>query len=308
MGDFNGDGVLDLAVANAGNRISSDGTVSVLLGNGDGTFQEARNFEAGNFRAVAVGDFNGDGVLDLAATDGYSNTVSVLLGSGDGTFRAAVNFDAGVQPWSVSVGDFNGDGVPDLALGHTYPGDSVSVLLGNGDGTFQTPLNFVAGSAPQSVAVCDFNGDGVMDLAVANAASNDGVSVLLGNGDGTFQAAVNFRAGAQSWSVAVGDFNGDGVPDLAIGNLGCPNDLCDSSVSVLLGNGDGTFQAAVNFDAGTTIRSVAVGDFNGDGLPDLAVAHSTFSSPSGLAVLINDTPSHLTKVLGSPSRLLDANK
>ena len=158
-----------------------------------------------NPNSVAVGDFNGDGKLDLAVANSFDNFVSVLLGKGDGTFQAAVNYGTGSGPLSVAVGDFNGDGKLDLVVTNAFD-NNVSVLLGNGDGTFQAAVNYGAGSAPNSVAVGDFNGDGKLDLAVANNGSNN-LSVLLGNGDGTFQAAVNYSAGKGPYSVAVGDFN-----------------------------------------------------------------------------------------------------
>src|SRR6266436_5402770 len=160
VGDFNGDGVPDLVVAD---RVSNN--VSVLLGNGDGTFQTPVAFATGTRpQSVAVGDFNGDGKLDLVVANEGSNNVSVLLGNGDGAFQAAQNFPAGTNPQSVAVGDFNGDGKLDLAVANEGSGD-VSVLLGNGDGTFQAALAFAAGDIPQSVAVGDFNGDGKLDLA-----------------------------------------------------------------------------------------------------------------------------------------------
>src|SRR5216684_1815090 len=229
VGDFNGDGVPDLVVANEGSN-----NVSVLLGNGQGAFQAAQNFAAGtNPQSVAVGDFNGDGKLDLAVANEGSGDVSVLLGNGDGTFQTAVAIATGTNPQSVAVGDFNGDGNLDLAVANggdfsSGAGSNVTVLLGNGDGTFQTARAFAVDDIPQSVAVGDFNGDGKLDLAVANLRSGD-VSVLLGNGDGTFQGAVNYAAAGAS-SIAVGDFNGDGKLDLAVAS---------GSVSVLLGNGDG---------------------------------------------------------------------
>jgi predicted NUDIX family NTP pyrophosphohydrolase len=174
VGDFNGDGKPDLAVAN-----EESNNLSVLLGNGDGTFQTAVNYSVGlQPWSVAVGDFNLDGKPDLAVANEGSSNVSVLLGNGEGTFQAAVNYGAGSGPWSVAVGDFNGDGKLDLAVADTVS-NSVSVLLGNGDGTFQAGVNYVAGMGPNSVAVGDFNGDGKLDLAVANAYGG-GVSVLLG--------------------------------------------------------------------------------------------------------------------------------
>jgi hypothetical protein len=225
---------------------------------------------------VAVGDFNGDGLLDLAVADYGSNSVSVLLGNGDGSFQVPLNFAAGSKPASVAVGDFNGDGQLDLAVANYVFGGSVSVLLGNGDGTFQAPLNFDAGNHPKSVAVGDFNGDGLLDLAVANYGSSN-VSVLLGNGDGTFQPARNVAVGPRATAVAVGDFVGDGVLDLAV---------LSGTVRVLLGNGDGTFQTTpVSYVAGSSPMSVAVGDFNGDSSLDLAVANY---DSNDVSILVND--------------------
>src|SRR5262245_53434713 len=136
--------------------------------------------------SLAVGDFNGDGMQDLAVAQ-FSPTVSVLLGNG-GTFPSAVTVDNGEPSSSVSVGDFNGDGQQDLATSNLHS-NNVSVFLGRGDGTFQTAFRYAAGGGPESVAVGDFNGDGMQDLAVANYSSDD-VSVLLGQGDGSFQGAV----------------------------------------------------------------------------------------------------------------------
>jgi hypothetical protein len=272
VADFNGDGRLDLVVANQGSPPDfMDGSVSVLLGNGDGSFQAARNIPTGiSPEAVAVGDFNGDGIADLAVANYGSNNLSVLLGNGDGSFQSPRSFAAGSGPFSVAVGDFDRDGTPDLAVANFDSGD-VSVLLGNGDGSFQAARSFAAGIGPNSVAVGDFNGDGRLDLAVANIGVSYGggssLSVLLGNGDGTFQAALNLNAGSGPDAVAVGDFNGDGLLDLGVA------DYFGNNVSVLLGNGDGTFQAARSFATGIGPVSVAVGDFNGDGLLDLAVAN-----------------------------------
>jgi len=158
------------------------------------------------------------------------------------------------------------------------------VLLGNGDGTFQAARTIDVGITPAFVAVRDVNGDGRPDLAVANFRSND-ASVLLGNGDGTFQAPRNFNTGTGPLSMAVGDVNSDGQPDLAVANFDF-NIQGPNTVSVLLGNGDGTFQAAQAFSAGTNPASVAVGDFNGDVRQDLAVGN--FNSDS-VSVLINNT-------------------
>lgn len=278
-GDFNGDGRLDLAVADSG--------IHVLLGNGDGTFQPAVDYGPGsNSDFVAVGDFNGDGKLDLVATN---SGVSVLMGNGDGTFQPAVNYNAGSGPYSIAVGDFNSDGKLDLAVANVQSGN-VSVFLGNGDGTFEAAVSFSTAAYPYSVAVGDFNDDGRLDLVTANFGDTN-VSVLLGNGDGTFQPAINYGAGPAPSAIAVGDFNGDGSLDLAVTNLP-PANTGSSSVAILLGNGDGTFQSAVNYAAASSIYTssvaVALGDFNGDGKLDLAVANLTIDLTNNVSILLGN--------------------
>ncbi|PYK95903.1 MAG: hypothetical protein DME36_00245 [Verrucomicrobia bacterium] len=247
-----------------------------------------------NPSSVAVGDFNRDGVPDVAVANYGSNTVSVLLGNGDGTFQPALTLAADANPEFVAVSDFNRDGVPDLVVACSGS-NSVSVFLGNGDGTFQPARNFAANGG-QSVAVGDFNGDGVQDLAVAdynlnNVPGSDTVSVLLGNGGGTFQPARTFAtAGMNPVTVAVGDFNGDGRPDLAVTNsANTSSGAVPGNVSVLLGNGDGTFQPARTLAANGG-QSVAVGDFNGDGVSDLAVANFDFNiqGPNTVSVLLGN--------------------
>ncbi|WP_353851885.1 Calx-beta domain-containing protein [Microcystis sp. LE18-22.4A] len=275
VGDFNGDGKSDLAVAN-----HSSSNVSVLLGTGTGSFGPATNFTVGiSPRSVTVGDFNGDGKSDLATANRSSSNVSVLLGTGTGSFGTATNFTVGSSPHSVMVGDFNGDGKSDLATANRY-GYNVSVLLGTGTGSFGTATNFSAGSSPHSVTVGDFNGDGKSDLATANANGNN-VSVLLGTGTGSFGTATYFTVGTRPISVTVGDFNGDGKSDLAVANAYSGN------VSVLLGTGTGSFGTATNFAVGSGPFSVTVGDFNGDGKSDLATANRYGNNVS---VLLNADP------------------
>jgi hypothetical protein len=218
---------------------------------------------------VAVGDFNGDGKLDLAVTDGGASVVSIFLGNGDGTFRSDIDYGTGTGPIAVAVGDFNGDGKLDLATadyGSLNP--SISILLGNGDGTFRGHTDYPTPYSPYSVVVGDFNGDGKLDLALGNEdvySPVNTISVLLGNGDGTFQSAVEYVAGNNPNSVAVGDFNHDGKLDLVVTNVN------DSTVSILLGNGDGTFETHVDYQAAGAI-GVVVGDLNHDDNLDLAVA------------------------------------
>ena len=167
VGDFNGDGKTDVVVANFGAVNLPTNYVSVLLGNGDGTFQAAVNYGVGpNPTSVVVADFNGDGRADIATANSNFNAnsqgngnVSVLLGNGDGTFQQAMNYEAGSAPYSLSVGDFDGDGNADLVVTN-IASNNLSVLLGNGDGTFRVALNYPVGSGPASVAIGDFNGDG----------------------------------------------------------------------------------------------------------------------------------------------------
>ena len=149
--------------------------------------------------AIAMGDFNGDGLKDVAVVNGTDNTVSVLLGRTDGTFAPQVTYSTGIGPLAVVAGDFNGDGNLDLAVTNadcsdyhgivSCTGNTVSILLGNGDGTFLPHVDYTTGTQPSSVAAGDFNGDGKIDLVVANALDGT-VSVLLGNGDGTFQNQI----------------------------------------------------------------------------------------------------------------------
>jgi len=273
IGDLDGDGKPDLAVAN-----NWSDNVSVLLGTGTGSLYPATNFAVGsNPFSVAIGDLNGDGKPDLAVSNGGTNNVSILLGTGTGSFGPATNFAVGSCPLSVAIGDLNGDGQPDLAVAN-YVSHNVSILLGTGTGAFGLATNFAPGTGPYSVAIGDLNDDGKPDLAVANYWSNN-VSILLGTGTGAFGPATNFPVGAAPFSVAIGDFNGDGKPDLAVVNFWSQN------VSILLGDGAGAFDPATNFAVGTLPVSVAIGDLNGDEKPDLAVANWISSNVS---ILLGD--------------------
>ncbi|MCW2768115.1 MAG: putative Ig proteinputative calcium-binding proteinFG-GAP repeat protein, partial [Nocardioides sp.] len=282
VGDFDGDGDPDLAVANYG----AD-SVSVLLGTAGGGFAAKTDYPTGAYpQSVAVGDFNGDADPDLAVANYYSHSVSVLLGTAGGGFAAKTDYPSGDTPYSVAVGDFNGDADPDLAVTNASV-SSVSVLLGTAGGGFAAQTDYPTGVNPRSVAVGDFNGDADPDLAVANAGA-DSVSVLLGTAGGGFAAKTDYPTGSGPISVAVGDFDGDADPDLAVANFFSSS--VSSSVSVLLGTAGGGFAAKTDYPTGSGPNSVvvgdafsvAVGDFNGDADRDLAVANSRSNSVSVL--------------------------
>ncbi len=285
VADFNSDGKQDVAMAGSS-------VVSILLGNGNGTFQDHVDYQTGGDSVgLTLADLNGDGKLDLLIPNGFNGTtVSVLLGKGDGTFHAHVDYFGGGNMQGIATGDFNGDGRVDLAVSNAAsvsnsPGSFVSVLLGKGDGRFPAHADFAAGNAPFGIAAGDFDRDGNPDLAVANRADNT-VSVLLGNGNGTFKGHVDYAVGPNPVFVVVGDVNRDGKPDLIVVNSNCFSPPCatSGSVSILLGNGDGTFQAHVDYSVVGNPSSATSSDFNRDGELDLAVADANF--PGMVSVLL----------------------
>jgi hypothetical protein len=216
-GDFRGDGKLDLLVTYSSGNCPY---VSIFLGNGDGTFQEPPIDTNPSYSPAAteIGDFNGDGNLDLAIAEQFGgvNQVEILLGKGDGSFSSGASYPVGSDPLSIAVADFRGNGKLDLAVATLYGG--TSVLLGNGDGTFSVDGGFPTPDADWVVSA-DFNGDGKPDLAVATegiAGVPPGVNVALGNGDGTFQSPTFYPAGENDRYVASGDFNGDRKVDLLV--------------------------------------------------------------------------------------------
>ncbi|MGD0442568.1 MAG: FG-GAP-like repeat-containing protein [Edaphobacter sp.] len=280
VGDFNGDGMLDIATVNDDDR----GFVAILLGNGDGTFQAPITYPVGTDPVfVAVGDFNGDGNLDLAVANSNSNNISVHLGNGDGTFQNPIFIPTGAAPGSIAIGDFNRDGQLDLAVANANS-NNISILLGNGDGTFQAQVTHSSGLDPISIQVGDLNGDGNPDLVVANSWSNN-LTVLLGNGDGTFGASQFYATDAGPLSVAIGDFNHDGIADLVTANF------YGGDVSVLLGYGDGTFRTEMPYATAPQTASVSVADLNGDGSLDI-VAGSTAGGELSIVLGAGDGTFH----------------
>ena len=298
-GDFNGDGVSDLAVANG-----ADGDVSLLLGRKGGAMQDQTRIPLGSDASVfhapqtlVAGDFFGDGLPDIVVGDVTtppgSNVLifgglTLLQNLGGGQFRAADRLSLGPQatPLGLTVGDFNGDGLPDLAVtDSTFQlGD---VFLNSGHGTFAPPAQFATQNGVVSLAAGDFNGDGHVDLATADAHFDDTgttVSVLLGWGDGTFQQPPHFgTAGEAPAEVVSADFNGDGTPDVATLEVG------SLIVSVQLGLSDGTlapaFPVATELPVNATLLHLVSADFNGDGRPDLAVVSALGVVPSGPGVI-----------------------
>lgn len=266
-GDFNHDGKIDLI---ATNYLAN--TISVILGQGNGTFVEEPRFPVGpNPFQLVVADFNNDGIPDVATVNlGYNfkgDTISVLLGVKGGGFQPQKVTSVAQNMAALAAADFNGDGKTDLVVVSAVLNE-VFILLGKGDGTFEPPMPISVGSEPGFVAVGDFNGDGDMDIAVSNF--HGPITLLLGNGDGTFRRGtdVTFRFGSpELFNIATADLNRDGKIDLVVlTRVGI-----DFVVKTLLGNGDGTFQTDHDVTSAPLIFSFAIGDLNNDGIPDLAV-------------------------------------
>ncbi|MEP6517622.1 FG-GAP-like repeat-containing protein [Microcoleus vaginatus] len=298
IGDFNGDGLPDLALANYASSTASILLNTTATGATTPTFTTKVDFPIGARSSyLSISDINGDGKPDLAVENREENSVSVLLnttatGAGIPTFATKVDFPTGTLPISVSIGDINDDGKPDLAVANREE-NTVSILLnttatGAPTPTFATQVTFPTGSYPYSVGIGDFNVDGKPDLAVANSSSNTG-SILLnttatGAGTPTFATQVTFPTGSFPDSVSIGDFNGDGKPDLAVTNFNRNN--APILLNTTTGAATPTFATQALFPTRTVANSVSIGDFNGDGKPDLATAEW---SPDTASILLNTT-------------------
>jgi len=233
---------------------------------------------------LQIGDFNGDGNLDLAVANFFINTVSIMPGDGTGNFTLTSSLGVVTGPNYLAVGDFNGDGNLDMAVGGETSG--ISILLGDGTGNFTVASTLAASVGPETVVVGDFNGDGNLDLAVVNRGSNT-VSLFLGDGTGNFTLASSTAVGNSPAWLAAGDFNGDGKLDLAVPNFSV------NTVSILLGDGTGNFTLTSSLAVGSSPNRVVVGDFNGDGKLDLAVSNRYSDSVS---ILLGDGTGNFTLV------------
>jgi hypothetical protein len=269
--DLNGDGNLDVI---AGADIYGFDSVSVLLGNGDGTFQQFINYHgSNNVRSVVARDFNGDGSMDIAVpecnTVQDSSDVSILFNGGNGTLQSPVSHDVQVGAFFLVAEDFDGNGTYDLAVQNSIS-HSVSVLFNYGNGSYAPAVNYPVSTGALSLTAADLNQDGHSDLAVGGF--RDSVTILVNDGSGNFVKGGTFGVMNGSYAgdqivVACGDLNGDGAPDLVVGHE--PID----SLSVLLNNGDATFQPPTNYPAGHDALNVIIADLNNDLHPDVAVSY-----------------------------------
>jgi len=281
-GDFNGDGKLDVAVANEGESDNAPGSVSVLLGRGDCTFDSVATLSAGTKTwAVAVGDLDHDGDDDILAINGRSNSGSVFLNAGNGTsFTLAGTFTTGQEPTGVALADLNGDGALDAAVAERN-NDAVSVFLGDGEGGFTLRARHSVGTFPSAVAAGDLDGDGLVDIVVSNDLSGD-VSVLLSDGAGGLAPARSYVAEGQPATLALADLDGDGTTDVVTANVVG----VDGSVAVLNNRGGGVLHAVEDINASVGPAGLSIGDLDDDALPDLVVTNE-----GGIVLVLTATAS-----------------
>lgn len=292
IGQFNHDNNANLGIAVANKDTNN---VTVFIGNGNGTLQTPPSTVStttnSNPVSIATGFFDADTLFDLATANNATNDAAILLGNGDGSFAAAspATAPADIAPQSVAVGDYDGINGDDLAVAN-FNGDgtdgNVTILLSNGDGTFTVGQTItLTASNPIAIAAGFIDGNTNLDLVVTDL-TGDIVWVILGNGDGTFQTtgispiAIALPFGTGPAAVAIGDFNGDTFADLAVVNVGVVDDSCSvfqsanaNKVTILLGDGLGTFGAPTTYPVGSNPRAIAVGDFNKNGIVDLVTAN-----------------------------------
>ena len=272
-------------------------TISVIL-NPTSSSPTVKNYTvAGNATGVVAADFNGDGNLDIAVAT--SNGVTILLGNGTGGFTVSGSYAAGTGPSAIAAGVFTSNGIMDLAVANAGS-NNVSILYGNGNGSFQSPVNIAVGTDPVDIKAANLTGNNITDLVVANHGTGaNSVSVLINNGSGSF-TQTQYTAGVGPNSIAIADFNGDGILDIAVANVGFnPTSSGNvNTVSILFGNGNGTFQPvalpvsgqplpANVYAAGPSVWSIAAGDVTGDGHPDIVVTNNGLTT-NELTVLVNN--------------------
>lgn len=296
--DFDGDGNLDVALLDA--FPSNGNTIQVYLGNGDMTFRQEAGYLAGD-TSILTDDLNGDGKFDLVTTDSLG-AFEVLLGNGDGTFQAPLVTATTPGAFAGALGDFNGDGTLDMVIHYVVSAtpSTFEVFFGNGDGTFQMPTTYGDGENlfPVSIALGDYNSDGIIDLAVVNnAPASPRIEIYRGTLCCGFQPPTSFDVGLTPVRVVAADFNNDGKLDLAVANLSGSGFA--STVSVLLGNGDGTFRPRMDFPVGPTALRLKAGAFTGDSKLDLAVVSAT-----GLAILPGNGDGTFKSALSFPAGFL----
>jgi hypothetical protein len=300
IGDLNGDGKPDLAVANGSVDPYEDevGTVSVRLNRGDGTFKPRRDYEDTPGPAdIAIADLNGDQEPDLA-TANFDGSVSTLFNSGDGSFRVERDYATGDRTASIAVADVNADGAPDLVATVADDG-AVDLLLNDGSGVFTERAAYATGPSPWDVAVGDVNGDGAPDLAVATFSATGKVTILLNDGNGSFPVRHDYSAGGDPFSVAIADFDGDGAPDLAISHFGLV--FHSNTVSVLRNDGHGRFPTRRDYPVAEGGGPVGAGDISGDGKPDVVTVND---DSNRLSLLVNNGKGVLLPVLAYPTGAL----
>ena len=289
VGDFNGDGFFDIMTSNI-----QGNSLSILLGNGDGNFQDQKILSACQEpRNIALEDFNLDHFVDVAVACSGDDYALVFMGQGNGTFLRGAQYLVHRTPVSIATGDFNEDFLPDMVV--ALRNDKIQVFLGMGNGKFRLGPLYEYGDTPTSVDTVDLNGDKHLDLAVTNGGPmSNAVSIWLGLGDGTFLSPVDYQTGKRPLGVSFSDFNNDHFTDLLVIN-GEMN-----TITVFLGNGDGTFQEGKDSGGDAGPNHGMAQDFDGDKNMDVAVVNIQSGSLSLLYGKGDGTFQYPPKHYGTP--------